>query len=292
MKTKHWLDLLWLLLLWLHPSTKRNGAHLECSFHAQSYMPQSSTLFTKLPRKCRWTIGSKNTYQVKQRSDLDSERRPPATQFWVFETPAWCPMLQKFHENPVPHIPTNSSATLFPSSCSPPPCANLSKLRPDSSTNNPGIAPVLKNNPKKPKQSVLLHCTPGPRSSSSSSSSPPPPPRLRCPLESYDFSIYLSRNDSQFRSTTCSTGSQILLNISRKVIECHMNFIDPNGTSKSSARCLGAAKGEVSTGIIDSEDDGSGSILWAHRTPPQVLRNLHRLVHEKCLFFPSNYVIG
>jgi hypothetical protein len=64
-----------------------------------------------------------------------------------------------------------------------------------------------------------------------------------------------------------------------------MNFIDPNGTSKSSARCLGAAKGEVSTGI-DSEDDGSGSILWAHRTPPQVLRNLHRLVHEKCSIFP------
>jgi hypothetical protein len=59
-----------------------------------------------------------------------------------------------------------------------------------------------------------------------------------------------------------------------------MNFIDPNATSKSSARCLGAAKGEFSTGI-DSED-GSGSILSAHRTPPQVLRNLHRLVHEKC----------
>jgi hypothetical protein len=64
-----------------------------------------------------------------------------------------------------------------------------------------------------------------------------------------------------------------------------MNFIDPNGTSKSSARCLGAAKGEFSTGI-DSEDDGSGSILWAHRIPPQVLRNLHRLVHEKCSIFP------
>jgi len=59
MKTKHWLHLLWLLLLWLHPSTKRNGAHLECFFHAQSYVPQSSTLFTKLPRKCGWTIGSK-----------------------------------------------------------------------------------------------------------------------------------------------------------------------------------------------------------------------------------------
>jgi hypothetical protein len=188
-------------------------------------------------------------------------------------------MLQKFHENPVPHIPTNSSTALFPSSCSPPPCANLSKLRPDSSTNNPGIAPFLKNNPQKPKQSVLLHCT------------------ALLVLDLLLFLLLLDSaahlnptisqyvclaiilNSAQLRS---STGSQILLHISRKVVECHMNFIDPNGTSKSSARCLGAAKGEFSTGI-DSED-GSGSIFSAHRTPPQVLRNLHRLVHEKCIF--------